>query len=118
LALDYLLAQALSIPSEHVFSSSAEADTHQQNHIAPALMEQLQMLKYMIKKVQLDFTSSWKCEEKDLDLENKYQDAGFGEFDKLADERFEGLLDVLEDQVSETGSDDGEAWTDKCDGSY
>jgi hypothetical protein len=81
-------------------------------------MEQLQMLKYMIKKVRLDFTSSWKCEEKDLELENEYQDAGFRAFDTLADERFEGLSDMLEDESSKMGSDSEEVWMDEFNSSY
>ncbi|KAJ7689370.1 hypothetical protein B0H14DRAFT_2420755, partial [Mycena olivaceomarginata] len=43
---DYCPIQATSVPSEHVFSSSAETDTKRQNHISPILMEALQMLKF------------------------------------------------------------------------
>lgn len=45
IALDYLPIQASSVPSERVFSSSAETDTAKRNRI-PALMEALQMLKF------------------------------------------------------------------------
>ncbi|KAF8489148.1 hypothetical protein JB92DRAFT_2623575, partial [Gautieria morchelliformis] len=54
------------IPKKCIFSSSAETDTHRRNRISPHLMEQLQMLKFMIKKAQLDFTARWKWEEKDI----------------------------------------------------
>ncbi|KAF8527246.1 hypothetical protein JB92DRAFT_2612308, partial [Gautieria morchelliformis] len=57
---------ASSVPAERIFSSSAETDTRRRNHISPHLMEQLQMLKFMIKKAWLDFTASWKWEEKDI----------------------------------------------------
>ncbi|KAF8505274.1 hypothetical protein JB92DRAFT_2615045, partial [Gautieria morchelliformis] len=65
-ALDYLPAQASSVPAQHIFSSSVETDTRRRNRISPHLMEQLQMLKFMIKKARLDFTASWKWEEKDI----------------------------------------------------
>ncbi|KIJ27446.1 hypothetical protein M422DRAFT_106957, partial [Sphaerobolus stellatus SS14] len=59
MAMDYLPAQASSVPSEHVFSSSAETDTQCQNRLSPHLVEQLQMLKFMLRKSRLDFTSIW-----------------------------------------------------------
>ncbi|KAF8507926.1 hypothetical protein JB92DRAFT_2651023, partial [Gautieria morchelliformis] len=65
-ALDYLPAQASSVPAERIFSSSVETDIRRRNRISPHLMEQLQMLKFMIKKARLDFTASWKWEEKDI----------------------------------------------------
>ncbi|KIK26888.1 hypothetical protein PISMIDRAFT_42240, partial [Pisolithus microcarpus 441] len=55
IALDYLPIQASSVPCEHVFSSSSETDTKKHNHIMPALMEALQMLKFSLKKECLDF---------------------------------------------------------------
>ena len=75
MALDYLPAQTSSVPSERAFSSSAETDTRRRNRITPELMEKLQMLKYMLKRAQLDFTGGWKCDEKDLELENECIDA-------------------------------------------
>jgi hypothetical protein len=44
--MDYLPVQASAVPSEHVFSSSAQTDTARRNRIKPLLMEALQMLKY------------------------------------------------------------------------
>jgi hypothetical protein len=46
IALDFLPIQASSVPSERVFSSSAETDTLRRNRIKPILMEALQMLKF------------------------------------------------------------------------
>jgi hypothetical protein len=45
-----------------------------------------------------------------------YQDASFGAFDKLADERFEGLFDVLADKASEMGDDNEDVCMDEFDG--
>ena len=56
IAMDYLPIQALSVPCERVFLSSAETDTKKRNQIGPTLMEALQMLKYHYKKTRLDFS--------------------------------------------------------------
>ena len=45
-AMDYLPVQASAVPSERVFSSSAQTDTARRNRINPLLMEALQMLKF------------------------------------------------------------------------
>jgi hypothetical protein len=47
---DYPPIQATSVPSERVFSSSAETDTKRRNRINALLMEALQMLKFNCKK--------------------------------------------------------------------
>ncbi|KAF8205470.1 hypothetical protein K438DRAFT_1756858 [Mycena galopus ATCC 62051] len=57
LFIDYAAAQATSVPSERVFSSSAETDTKHCNRINPILMEALQMLKFNYKKSHLNFMS-------------------------------------------------------------
>ena len=59
IALDYLPIQASSVPSERVFSSSAETDTKKRNRINPELMEALQMLKFALKQSRLNFTQHW-----------------------------------------------------------
>jgi hAT family C-terminal dimerisation region len=107
-ALDYLPAQASSVPAERIFSSSAETDTRRRNRISPELMEQLQMLKYMIKKARLDFTAAWKCEEKDIELENEWQDVGFSACEHNMRNDFNQLLDLLSDEeVSGAGGTSG-----------
>ncbi|KIJ40148.1 hypothetical protein M422DRAFT_101714, partial [Sphaerobolus stellatus SS14] len=53
MAMDYLPAQASSVPAERVFSSSAKTDTQRRNRLSPHLMEQLQMLKFMLRKSRL-----------------------------------------------------------------
>lgn len=74
MALDYLPIQASAVPSERVFSSSAETDTKKRNHINPVLMEALQMLKFALKKARLNFTSGWITSERDMQGEDSKQD--------------------------------------------
>jgi hypothetical protein len=76
ISLDYLPIQSSAVPSERVFSSSAETDTKKRNRINPILMEALQMLKFAAKKTRLDFTHGWitedslmqECEPDEVDL--------------------------------------------------
>ena len=63
IALDYLPIQALAVPCERVFSSSAETDTKRRNRIHPLLMEALQMLKFSRKRNRLDFMDGWSTQE-------------------------------------------------------
>jgi hypothetical protein len=57
---DYAPIQATSVPSERVFSSSAETDTKRRNRTSALLMEALQMLKFNYKKLRLNFMSDWQ----------------------------------------------------------
>jgi hypothetical protein len=57
--LNFVPIQASAVPSEHVFSSSAETDTKKRNCINLVLMEALQMLKFALKQSCLDFTKGW-----------------------------------------------------------
>ncbi|KIJ22898.1 hypothetical protein M422DRAFT_101193, partial [Sphaerobolus stellatus SS14] len=66
LAIDYLPAQASSVPSERVFSGGGETDHHRRNRISPGLFEQLQMLKFMLKKSRLDFGEKWRVTDEDV----------------------------------------------------
>ncbi|KIJ23473.1 hypothetical protein M422DRAFT_103500, partial [Sphaerobolus stellatus SS14] len=66
LALDYLPAQASSVPSERVFSGGGETDRRRRNRISPALFEQLQMVKFMLKKDRLDFSEKWRVTDEDI----------------------------------------------------
>ncbi|KAL4081270.1 hypothetical protein V8B97DRAFT_2020130 [Scleroderma yunnanense] len=50
---------ASSVPSECVFSSASETMTKCCNHISPILMEAIQMMKFFLKKEQLNFTKGW-----------------------------------------------------------
>src|SRR6266481_94950 len=68
-ALDYLPIQASSVPSEHVFSSSAETDMKHCNRLRPLLMEAIQMFKYSIKGHCLDFGTAWVTDESLLGIE-------------------------------------------------
>jgi len=61
--MDYLPIQASAVPCECVFSSAAETNTNRRNRMKPELMEALQMLKFMLKKKQLDFMEGWKVSE-------------------------------------------------------
>lgn len=69
MALDYLPIQASSVPSERVFSSSAETDTKRRNRIKPELMEALQMLKFSLKGQRLDFGAGAVSSEGSLAIE-------------------------------------------------
>jgi len=81
-----------------MFSAGGETDTRRRNQIAPHLMEQLQMLKFMLKKDRLDFTPEWYVTEKDTEVENEWQDCA-----KLVgangdkDNVFLSFLDLLEE---------------------
>ena len=75
MAMDYLPIQASTVPCERVFSSSAETDTKKQNHISPALMEALQMLKFWLKKDRLHFMQQWITSEKDMVYDKDTEDA-------------------------------------------
>jgi hAT family C-terminal dimerisation region len=74
MAMDYLPIQASSVPSERVFSSSAETDTKKRNRISPLLMEALQMLKFYLKKKRLDFTESWVTTELQMTVDDPDDD--------------------------------------------
>ena len=62
--MDILPIQASSVPCERVFSSGKETMTDRRNWISPELMEELQILKYSLKKRRdLNFTEGMKWEE-------------------------------------------------------
>lgn len=74
MAMDYLPIQASAVPSERVFSSSAETDTKKRNRINPLLMEALQMLKFYLKKERLNFTKSWVTTQSHMTEDEPDQD--------------------------------------------
>lgn len=66
----YLLIQASSVSCERVFSSNKETITARRNQISGDLMEQLQILKFLIKKGWgLDFTYGTYQEDEVAELE-------------------------------------------------
>ena len=101
MALDYLPIQASAVPSERVFSSSAETDTKKRNHINPVLMEALQMLKFALKKARLNFTSGWIMSERDMQGEDSEQDL-------LAALLGENREDTLDRIIQAFGQDDSD----------
>ena len=114
--MDYLPIQALSVPCERVFSSSAETATKKHNQIGPTLMEALQMLKYHLKKTRLDFCANWTTSHDGLvkDEPEEPDDGGMkqeGDFD---------IHDRVEDLVRKSEIEDGAGLSDyvivyKCD---
>ncbi|EIM89267.1 uncharacterized protein STEHIDRAFT_26255, partial [Stereum hirsutum FP-91666 SS1] len=65
-AVDVLPMQASSVPCERVFSSSKLTTTARRNKLSPALVEVLQILKYIFKQERLDFSGSWAATEADM----------------------------------------------------
>src|SRR2546421_6844057 len=92
IALDFLPIQASAVPSERVFSSSAETNTNKHNHIHPVLMEVLQMMKYALKKRCLDFMAGWITDE------NLMQDPAEPESDLLGN-MFKDDFDTALDNI-------------------
>ena len=69
MAADYLPIQASSIPCERVFSSSKETTTARRNRMSGKLVEQLQMLKFSLKKGrELSFTQGTRLEDEVKEL--------------------------------------------------
>jgi len=109
-ALDFLPAQASSVPSERAFSSSAETDALKRNSISPVNMERLQLLKYLIKRDRLNLTELLQLTEEELERLNRYQDeiAGF-EFD-LASGEAKDAGAVWKEQEGSVESEESGLW--------
>ncbi|KDQ54099.1 hypothetical protein JAAARDRAFT_102260, partial [Jaapia argillacea MUCL 33604] len=58
-ALDVLPVQALAVPCKRIFLSAKETTTVWRNKLNLALLEVLQILKFLYKWERLDFTSDW-----------------------------------------------------------
>ncbi|KAH9984941.1 hypothetical protein BJV77DRAFT_952234 [Russula vinacea] len=71
MAMDYLPIQVTSVPCEYIFSSAKEMDTAKWNQISLVLMEVLQLLKFSLKKEQLNFTDGWLTSKKSLKVGSK-----------------------------------------------
>jgi hAT family C-terminal dimerisation region len=102
IAMDYLPIQASSVPSERVFSSSAETDTKKRNCIHPILMEALQMLKFALKKERFDFMQGWMTSESILCDE---EPDGIDLLSRLLGEV--NKEDVIDEIIRDFGEDDG-----------
>ena len=63
MVMDYFPIQATLVPCECVFSLAKEMDTTKQNWVSPVLMEALQLLKFSLKKEQLNFINGWSTSE-------------------------------------------------------
>ena len=108
MSLNILLIQALAVPSEHVFSSSADTDTKKRNCINPVLMEALQMRKFALKQSRLDFTKYWATPESDL-LEQEPEIGQDLLADLLSGHNSEGIIDKIIQKFGEDGGDYQEA---------
>lgn len=58
------------MPCERIFSSSKETCTLRRSLLSAATLEVLQVLKYLYKQDQLDFTSHWVAKEVDYSLDS------------------------------------------------
>lgn len=67
-AMDVLPAQASSVPSEHIFSSSKETCTLQCSNLSPATLKALQVLKFIYKQDRLNFTEDLVADERDYTI--------------------------------------------------
>jgi hypothetical protein len=63
-----LAVPATSVPSERIFSSSAQTDTQRRNRLSPAMMEALQVLKFNHRNGVIDFTAGLVDDPGDLEL--------------------------------------------------
>lgn len=95
ISMDYLPIQASSVPSERIFSSSAETTTKRRNRISPALMEALQMAKFFLKKRRLNFTEHLLVSEADMALDHGDGDEGDLLGRLLGDEPSDDLMDRI-----------------------
>lgn len=100
-AMDVLPAQASSVSSERVFSSSKETCTLQRANVSPLVLEALQVLKFSFKQDRLNFTSDLVAEEADYNISGPVSGKAIdeltiaGKFDELD----ELLANENEDQM-------------------
>jgi hypothetical protein len=104
MSLDFLPIQASAVPSERVFSSSAETDTKKRNHISPILMEALQMLKFALKKDRLNFTQDWITPESMM--LSKEPDEGVDLLAALFTQDKEEVMDTIIQEFAEDSGPD------------
>jgi hypothetical protein len=70
-AMDVLPAQASSVPSERVFSSSKETCTARRASLSPPVLEALQVLKFSYKQDRLNFTEDLIADEVDYNISGR-----------------------------------------------
>ena len=91
MAADYLPIQASSVPCERVFSSSKETTTAKRNRMSGKLVEQLQMLKFSLKKGrEISFTQGTSEEDQLREL------TGMAETQNQAPEDLHSFLSQLQ----------------------
>lgn len=95
--MDYLPIQSSAVPCERVFSSSAETDTKKRNRIKPELMEALQVVKFALKKEQLNFTAHLHLPEHALTIEDTESTKSLTEMLGMKPEALDAYLDTLHD---------------------
>jgi len=89
--MDVLPAQASSVPSERVFSSSKQTCTDLRNNLSPKIIEALQILKFRYKQGRLDFTTDLVADEQDYMISGPITTQAVdelvasGKFDELAE---------------------------------
>jgi hypothetical protein len=66
LCIDVFPMQASAVPCERVFSSAAETDTKRRNRLSSALMEVLQILKFVFSQDRMDFVAPHLATEDEL----------------------------------------------------
>ena len=104
-ALDILPAQASAVPCEHIFSSSKETCTARRNQLSPALLEVLQILKFLFKQEQLNFSEDWVAKEEDYTIEGEVTEYAIRELLSL------GKVAELSDLLNNIDSLDSEGTT-------
>ncbi|KAJ6459696.1 hypothetical protein C8R47DRAFT_994500, partial [Mycena vitilis] len=68
IALDVLPVQASAVPCERVFSSSKETDALRRGDLSPAVMEMLQILKFIYRKGRISFVDDLVATEEELSV--------------------------------------------------
>ncbi|KAJ6463696.1 hypothetical protein C8R47DRAFT_992438, partial [Mycena vitilis] len=91
-ALDVLPVQASAVPCERVFSSSKETDALRRGNLSPAVMEMLQILKFIYRKGRISFVDGLVATEEELSVIDV--DPGVLE-ELLATGRVDEMVDLL-----------------------
>jgi hypothetical protein len=121
LAMDIIPIQASSVPCERVFSSGKETMASRRRRISPKLMEELQILKFSIRRANpLNFTEGlkWKDEVRELekigrslppeDAEEYQRELEEGEGDSDLGDMEEEVIESSETEESDADSSDNE----------